>query len=301
MQASIEIIPSHKIDKAKWDACVNNSDNGLIYATCDYLNHMADNWHGIVVNDYDGIMPIPWRKKMGVRYCNDVPFVQQLGWIQQKDAMVSKQILQVFFDFVKYGDYAFNFKNRQVEGATLCNNYLLDLSQPYEVLQKNFSISHIRNLKKANREELIVSSGEYEHAIDFFKNLYRRRLAHVTDADFENFRNLCKHLSRRNALRVKIVFNKKNELLSAALFLKDKKRLYNIMPGTNDEGRKTKANFFLMENILKEFAESNLLFDFEGSDIPGVKNFYEKFGATNQPYCKLHFNHLSFPLNLLKR
>ena len=71
------------MDIAKWDACVCNSNNGLIYATSVYLNFMSDDWNGIVVNNYDCVMPIPWRKKFGIRYCYDVPFVQQLGWFSQ--------------------------------------------------------------------------------------------------------------------------------------------------------------------------------------------------------------------------
>src|SRR5919202_1571686 len=103
MPASIEIIPSHTIDKTKWDACIRNSNNGLIYATSSYLNHTTDNWHGIVVNDYDCVMPLPWRKKFGIRYCYDVPFVQQLGWYsltQIKDALL---LLEKMFRFLKYG------------------------------------------------------------------------------------------------------------------------------------------------------------------------------------------------------
>jgi hypothetical protein len=68
--------------------------------------------------------------------------------------------------------------------------------------------------------------------------------------------------------------------------------LYNLMNSTTNAGRKTGANHFLFDEIFKEFAASNLVFDFEGSDIPGVKIFYEKFGAANQPYYRLHFNKL---------
>jgi len=73
------------------------------------------------------------------------------------------------------------------------------------------------------------------------------------------------------------------------------------MNSTTAAGRKTEANHFLFDNIFKEFAGSQLIFDFEGSDIAGVKSFYEKFGVINQLYYKLHFNHLPFPLNKLKR
>jgi hypothetical protein len=56
-----------------------------------------------------------------------------------------------------------------------------------------------------------------------------------------------------------------------------------------------------MCEILKEFSGRNLLFDFEGSDLPGVKEFYECFGPIDQPYFHYHFNDLPFPLNLVKK
>jgi len=298
MQATIEILPSHKMDIAKWDACVCNSNNGLIYATSVYLNFMSDDWNGIVVNNYDCVMPIPWRKKFGIRYCYDVPFAQQLGWFSQYEKSNESLMLETFFSFIKYGDYAFNFLNGKIQNAFSCNNYVLDLSQQYDTIQKKFSNDLINNLKKAYKEELFYAIGNYDTAIELFKDLYRKRILHVSENDFENFKKLCAHLKESNNVIVRNVCNAKNELLATALLLKDEKRLYNMMNSTTVEGRKTEANHFLFDNILKEFVNNNLLFDFEGSDIPGVKSFYEKFGSSNQPYYKLHFNHLN---RLIKR
>jgi hypothetical protein len=58
----LQLLPSNKIDKIKWDECLNSSSVPLIYASSTYLDHMADNWNGIVAEDYSFIMPIPWRK-----------------------------------------------------------------------------------------------------------------------------------------------------------------------------------------------------------------------------------------------
>jgi hypothetical protein len=301
MQASLEIIPSYKIDIAKWNACIQNSSNGFIYATSAYLNFMSDNWDGIIVNDYECVMPIPWRKKLGIRYSYDVPFIQQLGWFQKTEAIDSMQIFQQFFKFIKYGDYAFNFENGKITNAFWCNNYVLDLSQDYNAIERKYNTDLINNLKKAYKQELIYVNGEYKAVIDLYKNLYQSRMPHVSNNDFENFKRLCEHLHEKNNVRVRNVLNVKNELLATVLLLKDERRLYNLMNCTTVEGRKTEANHFLFDNILKEFATTNLLFDFEGSDIPGVKNFYEKFGTINQPYCKLHFNNLPKLIKWIKR
>jgi hypothetical protein len=94
---------------------------------------------------------------------------------------------------------------------------------------------------------------------------------------------------------IRKVTDRENTLLALVLMLKDDKRLYNIINVITEEGRKIESNHFLYDQVLSEFAGSGLTFDFEGSDLPGVKFFYEKFGATNQPYSKIRFNHLPFP------
>ena len=157
------------------------------------------------------------------------------------------------------------------------------------------------NLKKANRENLVFAAEDYHTAIDLFNQLYHSRTPHVTAQDYENFRSLCAKLSGQGNVLARKVSAANGELLAVALLLKDEGRIYNMMNSTTEKGRKTEANHFLFDRIFEEFAGSNLLFDFEGSDIQGIKNFYEKFGSINQPYCSLHFNRLLFPLNILKR
>ena len=73
------------------------------------------------------------------------------------------------------------------------------------------------------------------------------------------------------------------------------------MNTTTLKGRKTEANYFLIAQVLREWAGNDLLFDFEGSEIPGVALFYEKFGAQLQPYFHWHHNQLPPLLKWIKR
>ena len=73
------------------------------------------------------------------------------------------------------------------------------------------------------------------------------------------------------------------------------------MNSTPPEGKKAEANYYLLSSMWQEFDRSGLTFDFEGSDLPGVGDFYKKFGGINVPYYKLHFNHLPWPMKLFKK
>ncbi|HNP23576.1 MAG TPA: GNAT family N-acetyltransferase [Panacibacter sp.] len=301
MKKQIDIISSSSINREKWNNCIRNSSNPIIYAYSYYLDHIAENWHGVIVNDYEAVLPIPWKRKFGIRYCYHIPFVQQLGIFSTTNLEVQDDLLKNLFRFVRYGDYIFNHGNSWIKNMASHNNYILNLSPGYGQISALYKKDLSQNLKKASREDIIYTQESIENAIQLYKELYSERTAHVVDGDYNNFLSLCNTLAPTgNAFARKIV-NIENDTLAVVLLLKDEHRLYNIMNSTTEAGRKTEANHLLFDRVFNEFAGSNMLFDFEGSDIPGIKNFYEKFGAQSQPYYSIHFNRLPFPLRLLKQ
>jgi hypothetical protein len=75
--------------------------------------------------------------------------------------------------------------------------------------------------------------------------------------------------------------------------------LYNIANTVSEKGRKMHANHFLLSKIIEEFSEQPRSFDFEGSVIPGVKEFYTAFGPQKETYFTHQYNNLPFPLSHL--
>ena len=96
------------------------------------------------------------------------------------------------------------------------------------------------------------------------------------------------------------VIDEKGVLQAVALILREKDRLYLLQSTTLPAGRLKEANYFLLDNIIREFSRQDIIFDFEGSDIPGIAHFYKNFGATNQPYYFFKYNRLPWPLRFLK-
>jgi hypothetical protein len=296
----IEILPSSKIDKQKWDDCIRNSSNPLVYATSVYLDHLADNWDGFIADDYSLVMPVPWRKKYGIKYCYHVPFVQQLGVFgknfKQEDVDVFISLLKETF---RYGDYSFNYLN-QIKTAKQSNNYILLLSSKYEVL-KQFYLSHLeKNLHKAQKFSLQYEEGEIKETIVLFGKIYANRIRNITAGDYKNFYALCKFKQQENNIVVRKVTNN-NQLLASVLLMKDERRYYNLMMCATQTARQQSAGPFLYNELIREFSHNGMMIDFEGSDIAGIEFFYKGFGAVNQPYYKLHLNNLAFHLRLFKR
>lgn len=300
MHETIQIISSHKIDQAKWNACIEQSQSPLIYAKTFYLDHLADQWHGIVMDDYSCVMPVSWRKKYSIRYTYQVPFIQQLGIFYTQTKPVESLFLRVLQQFCTYGDYAFNFSNGSPsKDCAFKNNFVLELSS-YAAITENYSPDLRQNVKKATNHDLNYRNVSHEKAIDIFYELYHTKTPHVHKETFSNFKKLCDHLHLSGKVHCREAVNSQNETLAIALFLQDGNRIYNMMNSTPEAGRKISANHFLMDKVLKEFCGKELIFDFEGSDIPGIKSFYENFGATLQSYASLHYNRLPWPIRFFK-
>jgi hypothetical protein len=298
----IKILPSTEIDFLKWDNCVAQSTNGLIYAYSFYLNAMAKHWYGLIVNDYEAIFPIPVKKKLSIQYAYMPAFTQQLGLIGN-EKMNTKILIDAMQSFLKYGSIHLNFSNINfTEKISEKNNFILELKSNYSVIKEKYKKTIAYSLSKAAKQHFIYTKDDdIEKAVALYKLYNQKNMPHVIGTDYSNFKKLLLLLQKNNKVLVRKVETEKQELMSIALLLKDNKRYYNILNTTTEAGRKTEANYFLYDNILQELSNQNRLFDFEGSDLHGVQKFYEKFGAINQPYFYWHYNVLPKPLQWLKK
>lgn len=262
---------------------------------------MSENWVGIILNDYEAVFPICYKKKWGIVYCYTPAFIQCFNWVGVNENWeVIKTEVQ---KFAKYGDVMISFvsKNELTKLESKCN-YIISLNSNYEFIYKNYKSDLKQNLKKAAKENLIYSeSNDIQKALDLYKTMYASRMNGTSEYDFDNFKNLCELFQQTGNYIIREVRNGENNLLAIALLLKDKYRYYNLANSTTELGRKTEANHFLIDRIIHEFSGSNMIFDFEGSDLPGVKTFYQKFGAKNEHYFHWHFNNLPWWIKWVKK
>jgi hypothetical protein len=245
-------------------------------------------------------MPIPWRKKFGIRYCYKVAFIQQLGvfgkTLQEENVTGCIKLMLGSF---RYGDYSFNYLNK-FNGGKNCSNYILSLASNYRSTSFFYSDKLKSDLSRAEKNLFEHEEGTADEAIGLFRELYTERIHGLTSNDYNNFYRLCNLKEKENNLIVrKISFDK--DILAISLLMKDKFRMYNLISCTTQKGRNVLAGHFLYDSLIKKYSQTGLIFDFEGSDIPGIKHFYKSFGAIEQPYSTIHFNRLPYLLQLLKR
>lgn len=295
----VKYILHNKIDLKKWDTCIDQSLNGVVYAKSYYLNNMSPDWDALILGNYEAVMPVTWRKKWQIKYLAQPAFTQQLGIFYKKE--ISLSTLQIFLEELKNRfaliDINLNYRNCFFEGLPKRCNLVLDLNASFDEIKKDFRKDLITRAVK-NKLEYNISD-EYKLAIKFFKENYTE-IKGLRPQDYTQLGKLCKQLLQQNLLMVPVVKSTEGQLLSIALMVKDEKRIYYILGASSAKGKRVDANAFLLHETIRRFCETTLLFDFEGSDIPQIKSFFKKFNPVDQPYPIYKYNNLPAPYKLLK-
>ena len=64
----IRYLKNHEINTEKWDECIMNAFNGIVYAYSWYLDIVHETWDALIEGDYERVMPLPVSEKCGVSY-----------------------------------------------------------------------------------------------------------------------------------------------------------------------------------------------------------------------------------------
>src|SRR5947209_2599987 len=163
-QSTIQYLPHHQINKSLWDECMDKAPNGLIYGYSNFLDHMAVQWDGLVLNDYEAVMPLPWKKKFGIAYLCQPFLTAQLGVFGKN---LSAMLLQKFLDAIpekfKLWEFSLNHGNHFIlQGYQLYDrlNFVLPLNDSYESICNRYRENTKRNVRKTENYHLSINSSE---------------------------------------------------------------------------------------------------------------------------------------------
>ncbi len=299
---SIQYFSYNQIDKKKWDACIVKAGNGLLYGSSSYLDSLAVHWDALVLNDYEMVMPLPCRKKMGIHYLFQPSITPALGVIGNG---VSTEIVARFINAIpakfKLWDLSFNYTNIiSIDKGTIVkrNNYVLYLNKTYNQLQQNYSENIHRNISKANKNGCVLK-----------KDISFEDIAAICKIEFPKFTKVENGLFEKLQAVYKIyktdsesygVYSREGVLLASCIFLFFKNRAYYWLVGNTPESKQFGASSLLIDSFIKNHAGKDLVLDFEGSDAASVAEFYKRFGASLEQYSTIYLNKLPFPFSLLK-
>lgn len=310
-EASIQYLSNRQIDKHKWDHCIANARNGLIYGYSFYLDHMARNWDAIVIsessfagNNYHAVMPLPWKSKFGIRYIYQPFLTAQLGVFGDdiSNELTTSMIQSIPSSF-KLIEVPLNSSNHPaIPGKESFNrsNYILNLETSYADLEKTYNENTRRNLRKAVQSGCIVAKNIAVDEVIRLAISQMNKYDKQSEENVERFRQLFRELQAKN-MTVTYGIELNSQLVSSAVFFYSHNRAYYILVGNHPDGRGVGASHALIDSFIKDHAGKKLILDFEGSDIPSLASFYSGFGALHESYPALRINRLPLFLRWMRR
>ena len=307
----IKYLTNSEIDKIKWDNCVSESFNGIIYAYSWYLDVVADDWQALVENDYDRIFPLISRDKWSISYLYQPVFTQQLGVISKN--ILTEEVVASFLNAIpqkfKFAEINLNTLNKITSGnfrIYYWQNFELDLINSYQNLYKGYSTNLKRNLKKAEKAGLTISKNtKPDEIINLFKLNRGRKIKLLRDEQYLKLTRISYIGIYKGLIQTFGVYSKYNQLIAGAIFARSKNKIIFLFSGSSEEGKEFHAIAFLLDSVIREHSQKNFTLDFEGSNNPQLARFYKGFGSSRCSYPHIKFNRLpvisSIGLFLIKK
>ena len=307
MTREIRYLTNDLIERNVWDGWLVKSKNRRIYASSAFLDIFSPRWGALALEDGLAFMPVTWNRKFGIFYLFQPVFVQQLGCFYLDNSCSG--ILPLFIERIsadfRFIDISMNEMNNYDHpdyNITERSNYILGLDKSYDLLMRRYNNNTSRNIIKASRLGLVlIKNLTPSDIIKLFISNNGKRYPNIRGIHYSRLQSLLERGLADGFIEIRAARAANGEVISAACFLKDFERYVYYFSANTVEGRKQGGMFFLIDGFIRQYAETEMLLDFNGSMNADVARFYRGFGAEQVCYRRLKVNRLMVPFNYLNR
>ncbi len=290
----MQFVESKDIDRKIWDSKISKSSHENIFQYSWYLDSVCENWGAVINQDYTTIVPIAFSKKIGVKQIIQAPFTREYDIIG--DDFNWEEVIKYLSSEFKGIHFRNRLSNLFENGQRRVHQYIL-LNQEY---QDKFRTNAKRLIKKSNKTFSYEVDNNIDVLIELFKNTAFQKIDSISDADVLKLSQLMK-VASESGFGEMISIKEADTTVGAAFFLKDKTRITLLKSACLNDAKKQGAMFGLINFALAKYQEDYKIFDFGGSNVESVANFYNKFGSEEREYFDYSIDNLPFWFKTLKK
>lgn len=304
---SIRYLNNNEINYYRWDRCIKNSFNSLIYGYSWYLNAVCQDWSALIEGDYESVMPLPLTCRFGLKGIITPYFVNQLGIFSSR--LISNEKVKEFLRAIPlkilFIDLCINKFNKVSLAGTVAlkkSHYELDLVKPYPKISKGYDRQLTEKLVKARKSKLTVFKGIAPNELSEFSLSIRKS---TSEKGGENKSRLLKSLIstsfRHHFGELFGVYDTFNTLCCAAFFVWSESRAILLFSVTSPEGRNENAFHFLIDHFIQVNSSRFITLTFDYSESPEFTDAYKQFGAIESDYQNIIKNRFPVISGMLKK
>ena len=298
MLENLEHINVKKVDRGKYMNNDSISYTNSVFEQPWWLNMVAPGlWNEAIVEENGeiiGRMPYVYKNKRVVM----PPLTQTLGpWISKRyrkfqvgNKQLSKQkeiINNLMLQLPQYREFNMTFDSS--------NGYILpyrwlgfkynptfsyrinDLTD-LEKLYSNFNKTVKKNIKSAQNKTEIILDDSPEKILVLLDKTFEMQ-GRKAPGDKELKRRIIQESLKRNNGKIFIAEDSKGNVHSGAFVLYDEKVSYYLLGGSDFNFRSSGAQSLVLWKAITFAADVSEMFDFEGSNVEGIENFFRQFGG----------------------
>ena len=248
------------------------------------------NWYGLVLNDYRVVLPLPVKRKfLGLLQVSRAPFTQQSGPFGAIQPVELTQLLSALPRRVLRLDLPLreSVDTNHIPGGFNVfrrTNLLLNLSSPLEEIRAGYGKTLRKKLRRYEKGGLTeVTTAE---VISIYQTSAGKK-AGLNEHHYRLIKQLidaCRQHIKGHLLGYQ---NESGELLAAGFFPVHNGRIINLFGSSTLAGYRKDGMARLLDAVIEKYRGPDTILDFEGSDLPGVRDFFKSFGAQNSPYPRI--------------
>jgi hypothetical protein len=182
-------------------------------------------------------------------------------------------------------------------------NQELELTAAYEAIRKKYSKSHIKNIKKFEENSSLHVSESISFP-DFYRvkfESFKKKGVKLSDRDSQVYFSLLNELDQKGKLKIYAALTDDGEMPGGICFMYLDFDRVSIQTFCDDSCKKSGFIFHFVDDFIKRNSEENIIFDFMGSSIPGIRYFNIGFGSVDVTYYHLRMNRLNKILRIIKK
>ena len=299
----IEHLRHADVDKHWWDSLLLRCEVPMWYAQSWVLDIASPGWEAMVDRASGAIMPLTWRRRMGIHYLYQPFGLQQLGvFAPHYSDQLGEAMLRAIPARFRYWDIYLNERMGPMEfGDPMpCTQQYVDVLGDPAGQQAAYSQGHRRNLRKGEvHRELLTWAISAADFTELFRRTTGARYA-VPAADIAMMGHLVSAALERGEARI-LGTRVGGRVVAAACFVEWQGRSIFLKSAVDESGQEHQAMFLIMDHYLTNGAGRSTVLDLAGSNTPSVARFNAGFGARSTVYLRLKRNELPLPLRWIKK
>ncbi|WP_411812861.1 hypothetical protein ACLB9Y_08015 [Chryseobacterium scophthalmum] len=284
----IKRLKYHEIDFEKYAQCLENSAQRKYSATKQFLDISSDKkWELLVYKDYEAVMPVPYVFKSKIKIVHNPMLCQQLGIFSREDNVeINEQFLSFLEGNYLIRIYTFNEFNHFKTSLNSKKNFLI-LPDNYETVYSKYSPKRKRKLRLD--EDIIKNSEIKKISFSLAESFIKENLLGANkEEDVDSFISIFKNMFEANCLNFS-AFYLNQRIINIIVTYFDDFTVALLGTFNDKESVKVAGSSVLIDRCIEENI-STKIFDFEGSELPNVEEFFRGFRPELRPYHLIEYS-----------